>query len=66
MTAKTQRNWHLCKYYKVYEDYIKLVTELAENTKKHRKTKKTSFPKESIEYADFFKQVLNRIMTRLE
>ena len=40
MTAKTQTNWHLCKYYNVDEDYIKLDTELAENTKKHRKTKK--------------------------
>ena len=31
--------------------------------KKSRKTKKTSFPKEQIENTDFYRPVLNKIMT---
>ena len=38
------------------------LTQQAEN-KKLRKTKKTSFPKESIENTDFYKPALNKIMT---
>ena len=31
--------------------------------RKHRKTKKTSFPKEYVEYVDLIKPTLNKIMT---
>ena len=68
MRTKTQSTWHLlyeqwlCKYYKAYEDYIKLATERPENTKSAERYK-TSFPKETIENVDLYKPVLNKIMT---
>ena len=49
------------KCYKVYEDYIELDTEQTENTKCAER-KKTSFPKESVENADLYKSVLNKII----
>ena len=49
------------KCYKVYEDYIELDTEQIENTKCAER-KKTSFPKESVENADLYKSVLNKII----
>ena len=52
-------------YYKVCKDYIEFDTEQAENTKA-LKDKKTSFPKESLENADLYKPVLNKIMTTHE
>ena len=41
-------------------------SEQAVNTKKRRKIKKTSFPKEQIENTDLYKPVLNEIMTKQE
>ena len=51
--------------YEVYEDYIELDTEQAENTKSPER-QKTSFPKESVENADLYKPVSNKIMTTHE
>ena len=48
-----------------YKAYIKLDTEEAK-TQKAQKNKKTSFPKESVENADFYKPALNKIMTTHE
>ena len=53
------------KSYKVYEDYIESDTEQAENTKSPER-QKTSFPKESVENPDWYKLVLNKIMTTHE
>ena len=50
-----------CKCYKVYEGYMEFDT-----TQKVQKEKKTSFPKESVENADLYKTVLNKIMTTHE
>ena len=52
------KQW-LYECYKVYEDYIELDTEQTENTKKRRKI-------ESVENADLYKPVLNKIMTTHE
>ena len=49
---------------KVYEELIEIRT--GSKHKKHRKTKKTSFPKEQIENRDLYKPVLNKIMTAQE
>ena len=49
------------KCYKFYEDYIELDTEQTENTKCAER-QKTSFPKESVENADLYKSVLNKII----
>ena len=38
-------------------------SEQAVNTKRAERQKKTSFPKEQIENTDFYKPVLNKIMT---
>ena len=53
------------KSYKVYEDYIESDTEQAENTKSPER-QKTSFSKESVENPDWYKLVLNKIMTTHE
>ena len=50
---------------KVYKTYIEFDTEQAENTKNSER-QKTSFSKESIENADFYKFVFNKIMTTYE
>ena len=44
----------------LYKSYIKSDTEAANTA---QKDKKASFPKESVENADFYKSVLNNIMT---
>ena len=49
--------------YKVYQGYIEFNSK---QRKKRRKTKKTSFPKESVENADLCKLVLNKIITSHE
>ena len=50
----------------VLKVYIEFYTEQAKKHKKLRKTKKTSFPRELVENADFYKPVLNKIMTSHE
>ena len=58
------KHW-LCKYYKVYEDFIEFDTEQVENTKSAER-QKTGFPKESVENADLHKPALKKIMTTYE
>ena len=60
-------------YYYVNNDYaivikltLKFDKEQAEKTISSRKQKTTSFPKESVENADFHKLALNKIMTTRE
>ena len=48
-----------CKRYKLYAGYIELNST---QCKKRRKTKKASFPKESVENADLNKPVFDKIM----
>ena len=55
----------ICKGWKVYESYIKFNTEQAEKIKSAER-RKTKFLKESVENADFYKPVLNKIMTTHE
>ena len=47
------------------QTYIKFNTEQAENIKSAER-RKTKFLKESVENADFYKPVLNKIMTTHE
>ena len=54
----TPTQW-LCKCFKFYEDYIEFDTEQAENTKREER-QKASFPKGSVENADFYTPVLNK------
>ena len=49
---------------KVYKEFIEIRT--GSKHKKHRKTKRTSFPKEQTENTDLYKPVLNKIMTTQE
>ena len=39
-------------------------THNRQKTQKNTERQKTTFPKESVENADFFKHILNKIMTR--
>ena len=45
-----------CKCYKIYKGYI-------EFNLTQRRRQKASFPKESVENADLYRRVLNKIMT---
>ena len=45
-----------CKFYKVYEGYIEF-----DKTQKYAERQKTSSPKKSVENADLYKAVLNKI-----
>ena len=71
MRTETQSTWQrlykhwFCKYYKVHEDCIEFDNKQAENIKNAQK-QKASFPKKSVEYADLYKPVLNKIMTTYE
>ena len=47
-----------CKFYKVYEGYIKFDT-----TQNMQKDKKTSSPKKLVENEDLYKAVLNKIFS---
>ena len=63
MITKTQEyvtptQW-LCKCFKFYEDYIEFDTEQSRKYKKSRR-QKASFPKGSVENADFYTPVLNK------
>ena len=49
---------------KVYEDYVEFRT--GKNRKKCKKIKKTNFLKEYVESTDFYKPVLNKVMTTEE
>ena len=49
------------KCYKVYEGYIKF--NLAIMIWHNAERQKASFPKESVENADLYKSVLNKLMT---
>ena len=67
-----QNTWHLLLWklwlYNV-KKFIKLTSNSTQNkqkTQKAQKKKKTSFPKEFVENADFYKPVLNKIMTSHE
>ena len=42
------------------------LTQTRQKTQKARKDKITSFPKELLENADFYKSIMNKIMTTLE
>ena len=44
----------ICKYYKVYEDYVEFDTEKAEDTKSAER-QNTSFPKEQVKNPELYK-----------
>ena len=54
-----------CKCCKLYEGCIEFNSTFG-RMQKVQKNKKTSFPKESVENADLYKSVLDKIMTRNE
>ena len=66
MRTKTQNTRHLllCKQQlcNINKAYIESDTEQAENTRSSER-QKTSFPKESVENADFYILALSKIMT---
>ena len=72
MRTKTQSTWYLllCKQWLCnVKKLIKLTlnsTQNSQETQKAQKDQKTSFPKESVENADFYKPILNKIMTMHE
>ena len=65
-SAQNKNTEYLNNNYANVIKFIKIISNSTYNrqkTQKIRKTKKTSFPKESVENADLYKPVLNKIMT---
>ena len=64
-TKREQKHRAPDTYYYVNNDYAMPTSNSAQNrqkAQKGQKNKKTSFPKESVENADFYKPILNKII----